>query len=810
MAGVEGPERGWDVEALIAGDGGLLWQVSALPVATEGLADALRDVRAALDALGADPKHRSYAACMAVEALRREQRFQEGRAEVEHGIREYDRAIAFSLWLRVELAEIERSEGRWKEAYAALEEARDLLEPREESPALAHARRIAAADWHGAYGQIDLMLGLCDRAWLDFEREAELAASLGEPANDWAVLDHRFKHALAVGDLARAAGLLDAAGTLPDPSPEDLARLHVRRAIVRGEQEERGEFPSGSAVPELEAAIDLPDLTVLDRLDAAIALAKLLLANGEPSRAKVFVDRARGWLGPASTPGAALDSRSVECDAFDSSIARATGAEPAARRSALETLERSYTAYLSSWRAAPLRPGGIAFQHFGDRYLVASELARAQIDVHGAIDGARRALEWISRTSELGNLARELGHEHRELDELLASILGPRDGLVLLLPGLTRSQVFTVDASGVAVEEIEASWRIVRAREALEIELAAAVRAVRGFGDERLEAAIAELARCTTSSGLLARASRWEGLTLVGEEFFGHLAIECFRMPDGRRLGEAVAVTHAPSLPLAAALAERARFRGPRDAGPRSTRIVAAPAYGPGDLARWDVPPIDIDRERFPADAEVLLGDGATRSAVLEAARNGCDVLEVLAHGIVDPERERTRGLLFAADAGGGALWPEDVEAATAPPLVLLGACGAARQIVRRGDDGRIGLAASFVLRGSDCVVLTTGELEVDSAVEFLGRVRARVFDGDSPAEALRAARADGGPARVQDHMLHAWGWGAEPVFRRGDARRHAPADATARSWWIGIGVLALAAAVGAARFARRRPASRA
>jgi hypothetical protein len=254
-----------------------------------------------------------------------------------------------------------------------------------------------------------------------------------------------------------------------------------------------------------------------------------------------------------------------------------------------------------------------------------------------------------------------------------------------------------------------------------------------------------------------------------------------------------VAITHAPSLPVADALAARARERGSLDPAAARALLIGAPSVSDADAERWHPQAIEVEagtwsrwRELWPRPAELALAGEATPQALLGAAEHGIEVLQLVVHGLYDPERERFAGLLLGAGASvSGAVWAEHVEAARAPRWVLLATCGAATEIARRG--GRSGLAAAFALAGSDVVVLTPNELELTGALDLFERVHTRLVEGAEPAAALRDARralADRrGALPLQSALVFAWG---APAERAHEARAGAPSRASsapAPSW---------------------------
>jgi hypothetical protein len=252
-------------------------------------------------------------------------------------------------------------------------------------------------------------------------------------------------------------------------------------------------------------------------------------------------------------------------------------------------------------------------------------------------------------------------------------------------------------------------------------------------------------------------------------------------------------------------------------------RIVGAPVVSATDQERWKPEPIEVEpsrwdrwASRWPTRAEVIAGQAATPSTLLTAGVQDVDILQLVVHGLFDQDRARQAGFLMAADgAGSGSLWPEEIESARMPPLVLLAVCEAARAKLRRGDDGRGGMAAAFALGGADCVVLTPADLFLDAAIDLFERVHTRLAAGSSPSEALRDARAqirvERGDVPLQDYLVHAWGAGdghfVEPApHARSPLAEEKNSSNRDRTWILfGAAGLALLIAILAAFRAGRR-----
>jgi hypothetical protein len=436
----------------------------------------------------------------------------------------------------------------------------------------------------------------------------------------------------------------------------------------------------------------------------------------------------------------------------------------------------------------------------------------------------RRALELTWRAQARGSLLRSMRGEAGSLAQALELATQPGFGLLMLQPGRERSHLFVIDASGADVVEIEALWKLMRLRQ----EHAAAVTERLGHDtrtpDPTLDSAAAALRRALVPDAVMERMRSWTSVSFIADEALGQVPFELLVDDEGRRFGDRWDVCHVPSLPLVVAVAERARARRSKPLDAIRARIVAATEEN-HETAELEAIPADPRLwSRWGAlwgtRADVVVGSAGTRAGLLSSGGSGIDILQVVAHGTFDYDRERPAGLRLDVDGvASGAIWCEDIETQPAPALVLLAVCGASRAPVRRGDDGRASIAGSFVLAGSECVITTPFDLRAAEALEYFETVQAAIARGSAPARALREARlelAERGAVPVQDYLVYAWGWGFEPlvsvaipsVASKGPELSN---DATkpGRIWiWIVAIGCAIALAIGIAIRNRRRSAS--
>src|SRR6185436_12409095 len=154
----------------------------------------------------------------------------------------------------VDLAALESYEGRWDEAYRSLDDCRDGLRKREEPGPAKLARALSSGSWHGTRGELDVLLGLPDRAATSFAEEQEIARETEDPLLYWNAFEHQLQLHLALYDFPGVLRLVSDAreGQGYAEVPQDLRDKHrLFEAAALCELERRNERPAGKAVPML-------------------------------------------------------------------------------------------------------------------------------------------------------------------------------------------------------------------------------------------------------------------------------------------------------------------------------------------------------------------------------------------------------------------------------------------------------------------------------------------------------------------------------------------------------------------------------
>ena len=286
----------------------------------------------------------------------------------------------------------------------------------------------------------------------------------------------------------------------------------------------------------------------------------------------------------------------------------------------------------------------------------------------------------------------------------------------------------------------------------------------------------------------------WNAVTVLGTAHLGGLPPAALRLADGGWLGAEFAVDAVPSLTLALELERRAppaRERATQDGSDDLDLVLfAALDPGPAALERWAglearavdavhtaalTGPFsgrDTVEDEASLRARVLLREQVTRAGVMATPLAEIPLVHFLVHGIHLRELERQAALVLAGDADEPELLTcADVESALElSGVVLLSACATARGPGRPGDDSLAHLGGAFLVAGARAVVLAQSPVELDVTLGLMQIVHQRLGLGDSPAEAMRVARA---AALTSSNALEAYvaaqysviGLGHEPVF---------------------------------------------
>jgi CHAT domain-containing protein len=157
---------------------------------------------------------------------------------------------------------------------------------------------------------------------------------------------------------------------------------------------------------------------------------------------------------------------------------------------------------------------------------------------------------------------------------------------------------------------------------------------------------------------------------------------------------------------------------------------------------------------RVWAAARVLTGPAATASEVSRLAA-GVDLLHVAAHGRHSADSPLFSGLELVDGTWHG----YDIDQLPqVPGLVVLSACELGRSAVRWGAEA-IGATVAWQHAGASCVIASPTRVGDDVACEVLTATHTALAAGQSPSDALAAARASAGTEGVVPFTCFGAGW---------------------------------------------------
>lgn len=228
-------------------------------------------------------------------------------------------------------------------------------------------------------------------------------------------------------------------------------------------------------------------------------------------------------------------------------------------------------------------------------------------------------------------------------------------------------------------------------------------------------------------------------LVIVPDDASYGIPFAALRTPSGKFLVEESAIAIAP---CAAAIGNDMTGIVPLES---KVTVVADPAFSATLFPKLDRLPearrdADVIGSMF-VRRETLTGNRATKSALLEAARDS-DALHIAAHALVSP-RDASLSLIALApsETNDGVLYLEDVESMELRrrPLVVLAGCETASLGGGRGSIRS--LAWAFLAAGGRSVLATLWDVEDERASVFTNIFYKTLATGASLPDALREAQ---------------------------------------------------------------------
>jgi CHAT domain-containing protein len=144
-------------------------------------------------------------------------------------------------------------------------------------------------------------------------------------------------------------------------------------------------------------------------------------------------------------------------------------------------------------------------------------------------------------------------------------------------------------------------------------------------------------------------------------------------------------------------------------------------------------------------EVKVLLGPDAGEGAFKRAGLEGCGIIHLAAHGVIDDANWWRSALLLGPDDGSGEdgfltaleIGELDIRA----HLVVLSACATGIGSFFKGE-GIKGLSGAFWRAGAECLVVSLWNVDDEATSVFMGEFYRRLARGDRPAAALSGTKA--------------------------------------------------------------------
>lgn len=724
--------RAAERQAVSATQGRLYVQLSELLARSPDRPDEL-DSRALMERASAVSEAtgvhsvQAYGALKLGELLTDLKDYERAHEVLTEAVERYDRDVSTRILIRLVLARIAGTLGDHEQALHEVDEARTLLERIDQSWSVwpdycanVLARRCSVL----------LSLGNPDRAALVVQELKELGRERQRDDIVARAFVNSARVQMALGRGSRVER--DVARALELGAPE-TSTLRLLRGLARAYHEDPEVVRSAEA--ELQEVVDARDALATDRERARFVLAELALCRGDLERAAATLVAAREEL-DHDAPEAVAVLTALEAERVLSGSGREAASETAAQ-AALSEIEQALERFFEAWDRTPVRSGGVGFLQYASRRRVLDVAIRLTLRVHGHEDGPRLAFELLERAQARGTVARRAGYRARGIDQIRSALVSDERGLVTFLPSFGRSHLFALDRHEIVYVELPSVRELEQLRREFVAVCSAPPRDPSSVGREAVHtlAAARELAAIVWPQPVRDLARRWSSVRFAGLSTFGYLPFEFLPEEDESRevmLGDRLAISYLPSMPVGVLLAER-----PRRAG--GTVLLIA-AERPQDAS---LPTLPLGEAQLDAlvgtyeESETLHAQDATRDELASDKVRRASLLQVLAHGVTDFQRERTAGFALAD----GAVWCSDVEAFPAPPLVCLWVCNAGQGPLRVGEDGLATLGDAYLTAGARAVVVSPVRIEYRALLDLARVFHGRLALGDAPDEALRQAR---------------------------------------------------------------------
>lgn len=615
-------------------------------------------------------------------------------------------------------------------------------------------------------------------------------------------------------ELVPAALARDAA--LPDSERRRsaAASLRLRWGVALVERERLDGTRPRASVPLLRAVVDDPDAGALDRFNARLSLAEVALLDGDLESFERHLPRRDDPEERAALPR----SEQLALLTLESRAVRSSDRDVTDRHRIADELRSTVIAACRDWKRTEVRPGGYGpLQNLRPRQAIV-EIARRGVETLDAGSALESIMGLLVELESVSSLARILEAETiaHPLGVVRNSLLREDHGVVLVVPAAEETLVVWIDRETADVSFVAKRDRLLRLRRSW---LGWLHTAPHGEPDDdartlrrtRLEASSVELAQELLPASLRARLPSWRRISFVTFDLLGEMPWEALEVEAG---DAALGLTHEidawPSITAAHHLATRLGYSPAR----RGALLLAGPEHGATARTLFSrLTPIRVSLDEAnawvatypPSARQVRIGADATLGALVESSDNA--VVQIVAHGARayrDAELERPARLILSPTEGtsdlsghDGIVRPEDLEALTIAPVILVTACSSGAGPQRSGDAGIRGLAGALFTAGAGVVALPERDLYLEPIDVYSAAFHRALAAGATPAAAAREARvAVASDERFEDPhyfaLLPLIGYGHTPVFERTALSRRALWIIVGASLGLGAAILAL------------------
>lgn len=557
-----------------------------------------------------------------------------------------------------------------------------------------------------------------------------------------------------------------------DPLPPAAASAYrLRWGLSRLESARGGNDRSAREL--FLAVVQDPHAHGSDRWNARAALAELQLLDRDFEGFEGSVAE----LEKASVAESTAPREQLLMSTLELRGARLMGRPNRDRIAIAERVSKQLDQLRRRWRDAPIPPGGYGPLQYRRTRQAIVEFGLDALDRSPNAEAAEAIFQQIYRMELIGSLPRKIGSANREapLRAVRSELLRDQHALLIILPAAQESLVLSIDDHVAMCGVVERrdvllerllDWKVILFRPP-HLEPSDAARRERRRDLERTGR---EFADAVLPANVRDHLRQQKRLSVVSADILGPIpwaALPALPVLEesGTTLGLTLELDEWPSTAAALALAERQRINE-RDAAPgrdATFRLVAAPTHSararrnfpqltPLPLTERDVEPLLASYAH--SEGSVATGADATLEFLTHSDRSA-DVWHILAHGVADRQDQATdlsadpsASLILAPSDGigrspstDGIITASELRRFTAPPLVIMTACGAAASPQRSGDAGIGGLAGALFSSGATAVVVPQQELYLEPTLILSAEFHRSLRNGTTPAAALMHAR---------------------------------------------------------------------